>query len=121
MPDIVSSALFGHNFEITRSTAFGGICAEMINNRKFAAKKDGLPCGFYRAAENSYTGLGQAQPQLYFESGIGYTVRIRARCDAGTTIVYRIKKPLFQNFPSKRAVSSGRRICYGQRQFQHCL
>lgn len=95
MPDIVSSALFGHNFEITRSTAFGGICAEMINNRKFAAMKDGLPLGFYIISENGRTGLGQSQPQLYFEAGVEYSVRIRARCKDETVLRYRVKSNYF--------------------------
>ncbi len=98
MPNIVSSELFGHNFEITRSASFGGISAEMINNRKFAAKKDGLPSGFYVVSENGCTGLGQSQPQLYFEAGTEYTVRIRARSDTETTVKYRIKSNYFRIF-----------------------
>ncbi|MHB1151280.1 MAG: hypothetical protein ACYCWE_07640 [Eubacteriales bacterium] len=98
MSNIVSSALFGHNFEITRSTAFGGICAEMINNRKFKAIKNGLPSGFYHISQNGYTGLGQSQPQLYFEAGTEYSVRIRARSDADVCIKYRIKSNYFKVF-----------------------
>ncbi len=42
----VEEALFGMNFEITRRTAFGGFYAQLINNRKFFAVDQGVPCGF---------------------------------------------------------------------------
>ena len=33
----IPDGLFGQNLEITRSTMFGGLSAQLINNRKFYA------------------------------------------------------------------------------------
>ncbi len=43
----VPDGLFGMNMEITRKTFFGGLSAQLINNRKFyATDADGMPCGW---------------------------------------------------------------------------
>ncbi len=39
----ISPLLFGHNLEVTRRSVFGGLSAEMVSNRKFAAKEGSLP------------------------------------------------------------------------------
>lgn len=107
----ISSALFGHNFEITRSTAFGGICAEMINNRKFAAHRDGIPCGFELIACEGRRGLIYGN-SLYLEAGVKYNIRIRARSDVNTVFRYRVKSRYFKvfaegtlNFPASTAIT----------------
>lgn len=41
--ELISPLLFGHNIEVTRRSVFGGLSAEMISNRKFAALENGLP------------------------------------------------------------------------------
>ena len=93
--EVCSKMLFGHNFEITRRTAFGGIYSEKINNRKFAAQANGFPQGFYSIHTEGISGIGQSQEQLYFVSGIPYTIRIWAKCDADTEITWKIKSQYF--------------------------
>jgi alpha-L-arabinofuranosidase len=41
--EAISPMLFGHNMEVTRRSIFGGLSAEMVSNRKFAALDNGLP------------------------------------------------------------------------------
>lgn len=41
--DVISPFLFGHNLEVTRRSVFGGLSAEMVSNRKFAALDNGEP------------------------------------------------------------------------------
>lgn len=41
--DVISPLLFGHNLEVTRRSVFGGLSAEMVSNRKFAALDNGVP------------------------------------------------------------------------------
>lgn len=41
--ETISPLLFSHNIEVTRRAVFGGLSAEMVSNRKFAALENGLP------------------------------------------------------------------------------
>lgn len=45
-PSTISHKLFGCNMELTRTTGFGGIYAQMINNRKFYAHEEADVCGW---------------------------------------------------------------------------
>lgn len=45
-PSIISHRLFGCNMELTRTTGFGGIYAQMLNNRKFYAHNEADVCGW---------------------------------------------------------------------------
>lgn len=45
-PSTISYKLFGCNMELTRKTGFGGIYAQMLNNRKFFAHEEADVCGW---------------------------------------------------------------------------
>ena len=42
--DRIAPGLFGCNMEVTRSTFWHGLSAQMLANRKFFAQQDGMPC-----------------------------------------------------------------------------
>ncbi len=86
-----SSALFGHNFEITRRTAFGGIYSEKLNNRKLAVVCDGVPAGFTAVSREGVRGLSQMNEQLYFNSGERYNIRIWAKTNQTCNLHYSIQ------------------------------
>lgn len=44
--DRIAPGLFGCNMEVTRSTFWHGLSAQMLANRKFFAQQDGMPCAW---------------------------------------------------------------------------
>ena len=88
----IGEALFGMNLEITRSTFFGGLSAQMVNNRKFfAGASDAFSRGWTPVgscalgSENkpvlrlsgAPAGVFQASEMLRMRPGIGYCWRAR--------------------------------------------
>ncbi len=89
--------LFGMNMEITRKAVFGGLSAQMLNNRKFfAAGADGMPCGWKitkgrlvtddpgsSVCGSNYAVLEPGgelvcEQELYFKAGRKYTLSVCA-------------------------------------------
>jgi len=112
----ISPLLFGHNIEITRRGGWQGLSAEMVANRKFAARAGGMPARWTplgpaavvaidetqgyagtRAARidvptvGGPCGIAQQQPGLAVRQGAVYALRLVVRSAVPRTVVLRLR------------------------------
>lgn len=112
----ISPLLFGHNIEITRRGGWQGLAAEMIANRKFAAKGGDLPARWMPLgpavavsldeaqgyagtrsaridvpAAGGPCGIAQEQPALAVRQDAAYALRLVVRSAAPRTVVLRLR------------------------------
>lgn len=112
---VISPLLFGHNLEVTRRGFWGGISAQMVANRKFAAVQNGLPkqweiiggasvahidTGTYYAGRQSLrltipakglvVGIRQQQQILAVKKGDVYEFRIWIKTSSQRSISFRM-------------------------------
>ena len=99
--EICDGSLFGHNFEITRKTGFGGLYSEMIINRRLIKDGSDIPLGFYGIKTDKTdktVGLGQISNQFVFLSHIEYVFKIWVKSDAPAVVKAVIKSRYFKIF-----------------------
>lgn len=118
---IISPLWFGQNLETTRRGVWGGLSAEMVANRKFAAVTAGIPhhwtiCGEGRvitetdpgrafvgtnavrlepASAQAGVGIAQSGPELAFASRTRHRLRVWVRADTAGTFSARLTGPAF--------------------------
>jgi len=84
----ISPLLFGHNMEVTRRTFFGGLSAEMVSNRKFAALENGLPKRWSVISSST---------RMVMDEGVAYAGRasLRVESDGSGGLRQQVDPPLF--------------------------
>ena len=84
----ISPLLFSHNIEVTRRAVFGGLSAEMVSNRKFAALENGLPKRWSPTT---------ASIRLSMDDRVTYAKRpsLRVNCSGDGCLRQQVDRPLF--------------------------
>jgi hypothetical protein len=86
--EAISHLLFGHNMEVTRRTFFGGLSAEMVSNRKFAALNNGLPKRWSAISSSTHMAMDES---------VAYAGRasLRLESDGSGGLRQQVDLPLF--------------------------
>lgn len=84
----ISPLLFGHNMEVTRRSVFGGLSAEMISNRKFAALENGLPKRWSVISTSTRMAMDEQVPY-------GNRASLRVESDGSGGVRQQVDSPLF--------------------------
>ncbi len=84
----ISPLLFGHNVEVTRRSIFGGLSAEMVSNRKFAALEKGQPMRWNAISTST---------QMVIDDQVPYAGRasLRMESDGSGGLSQQVDAPLF--------------------------
>jgi len=116
--DICDASLFGHNFEITRRTGFGGVYSEMIVNRRLKKEGSDVPLGFYGIKRDKTRGIGQMSDQLVFLSHLDYVFKIwLGPCRPGV-IKVAVKSRYFKIFHEAEIEVGGNAPQYAESRFK---
>jgi alpha-N-arabinofuranosidase len=124
---VISPLLFGHNLEVTRRGFWGGLSAQMVANRKFAATQNGLPKQWKIIGNNTTVnidttinyagrqslslnvsgrehsgGISQQQQLLAVKKGDAYVVRLWVKTNVERKVQINLFDSVGQKLFSKR-------------------
>ncbi len=130
--NIISPMLFGHNLEVTRRGFWGGLSAQMIANRKFAAITRGLPkqwnvigdiggvyidtTTFYAGRQSlslniskkgSVAGIHQQHQIIAVRKGNVYVIRLWVKTNERRSLTIRLYEASGKKLYSKRFETKG--------------